>query len=170
MKNSILILLSLLIIVVHVGSGFAEEQQNMSRQEVDNLMRKAGKAYETEEFAEAIDFYRQAADWGNAWGQNNLAWILATFRQADLRDGKLALYYALEAVKQEPKNPAFVRTLAAAYARNDDFEKAIAAQEKMLRLIDNDTKLSDELREQIRTDHQEKLALYRQHEAYTDPK
>lgn len=169
MKKYTLVLLSLLLLIVHTGLGLAEEQQKMSREEVDNLMRKAGEAYEAEEFAEAIDFYRQAAEQGNAWGRNNLAWILATFRQADLRDGKQALHYAFEAVKQEPNNPAFVRTLAAAYARNDNFEKAIAAQEKMLELTDEDTKLSDELKEQIRADHQEKLDLYRQHKAYVDP-
>ena len=169
MKNSILIFFSLLTLIVHPGLSSAEKQQQLSRQEVDELMRKAGEAYQAEKFTEAIAFYRQAADWGNAWGRNNLAWILATFRKEELRDGEQALHYALEAVKQEPKNPAFVRTLAAAYARNGEFDDAIAAQEKMFELIDGDTKLSDELKEHIRADHQEKLELYRQGKAYVDP-
>ena len=168
MKNAVVISLSLLL-SIYAGLSIAE-QPKRSRQEINELMRKAGIAYEAGQFNRAIELYRQAADRGNAWGQNNLAWILATFRQAELRDGKLALHYALEAVKQESKNPAFIRTLAAAYARNGDFKKAIDAQQKMLELIDENTRLSDDLKEQIRADHQEKLAFYRQDKAYVDPK
>ncbi|PID56694.1 hypothetical protein CSB45_10730 [candidate division KSB3 bacterium] len=147
----------------------ALQAEELTSKDVDVLMRKASEAYKAEQIAEAIEFYRQAADWGNAWGQNNLAWILATFRQEKFRNGSLALYYARKAADQEPKNPAFVRTLAAAYARIGDFDKAVALQKRMLELTEAVTTLSDELKETIRADHQGKLDLYQRGYAYIDP-
>jgi tetratricopeptide (TPR) repeat protein len=57
---------------------------------------------------------------------NNLSWVLATSPNDELRDGKRALEYALEACKlTNYEKPHILSTLAAAYAESGDFEKAI---------------------------------------------
>ena len=152
------------------GGLFAEEPPGKSQPDVNQLMAAAAESYAQGKYAEAIAHYRQAADSGNAWGQNNLAWIYATVKQPELRDGAKAVAYALKATAQEPQNAAFCRTLAAAHARAGQFEKAIAAQEKFLALLAADQTLAAELKQQLRADHQAKLALYRKQQAYVDDK
>ena len=57
---------------------------------------------------------------------NNLAWVLCTTTNDDLRDGKRALGYAEEACKlTDYKKPHILSTLAAAHAEVGDFEKAM---------------------------------------------
>lgn len=143
---------------------------DVARQQADEFMKQAGQAYAAEQFAEAIARYRQAADLGNAWGQNNVAWMYATFRDAQFRDGAFAVAYALKATTQEPANAAFVRTLAAAYARVGEFDKAIAAQQRFIELLTDDQILTDAVKAELRDDHAEKLKRYQSHEAYVDDK
>lgn len=160
-------MLAALLILVMASAGRAAEQ-HVTREQIDEWMKQSAELYAKGEFAESIKFGRMAADHGNAWGQNNVAWVLATCRDPEVRDGKLAVQYALQAVEQEPNNYAFVRTLAAAYARNGEFDKAIAAQERANELFQDDKMFTGETREQLRKDNAEKLARYRKHEAYVD--
>lgn len=146
----------------------AAECQYETQAEVDDLMRQAAQLYTDEQYDEAIALYRQAADCGNAWGQNNVAWLYATFKDARLRDGKLAVYYARQATEQEPRNSHFFRTLAAAYARNGQFDKAVEAQRTALELLSDDTQFSEEVKAELRVDNERKLRLYQQHKAVVD--
>ena len=157
-----------LLILFMANAGRAAEQQDVSREQIDEWMKQSAELYAKGEFAESIKFVRMAADHGNAWGQNNVAWVLATCRDPEARDGKLAVQYALQAVEQEPNNYAFVRTLAAAYARHGDFDKAIATQERADELFQHDKMFTGDTREQLRQDNAAKLELYRKHEAYVD--
>jgi tetratricopeptide (TPR) repeat protein len=57
---------------------------------------------------------------------NNLAWLLATSPENDLRDGKRAVKLALQAGElSKHKKPHILSTLAAAYAESGDYTKAV---------------------------------------------
>lgn len=80
------------------------------------------------DLAGAIDDYRRdvALDPGDAKAHNNLAWLLATAEPPSLRDGRQAVAAGLRANElTEWTNSVYVGTLAAAYARNGDYAKAV---------------------------------------------
>jgi len=71
----------------------------------------------------------------NAAAQNDLAWLLATSRNPDLRNGRRALELALRADKASSGgDPYLLDTLAAAYAETGDYRKALATARKALTL------------------------------------
>jgi tetratricopeptide (TPR) repeat protein len=66
---------------------------------------------------------------------NNLAWVLAAFPEASIRNGDKALKLADRANQLSgSKDPAVLRTLAAAYAENGRFTEAMATAESGLQL------------------------------------
>jgi tetratricopeptide (TPR) repeat protein len=66
---------------------------------------------------------------------NNLAWVLAAFPEASIRNGDKALRLAESANQLSGgKDPAVLRTLAAAYAENSRFAEATATAESGLQL------------------------------------
>lgn len=72
---------------------------------------------------------------------NNLAWVLATSPEDDLRDGQRAIELATRACEiTEYKTPHVLSTLAAAYAESGDFENAIKWSQKAVELNDPENK------------------------------
>jgi tetratricopeptide (TPR) repeat protein len=62
---------------------------------------------------------------------NNLAWMEATCPDAEYRDGKAAVERATKVCQLSGwRLKEYASTLAAAYAENGDFDKAIAIAEK----------------------------------------
>jgi len=63
---------------------------------------------------------------------NNLAWVLATAKDSRVRDGARAVACARSALRSG-REPAWLDTLAAAWAECGEFERAIAAEEEAWR-------------------------------------
>jgi Flp pilus assembly protein TadD len=87
------------------------------------------------QYAQAIADYNKAMEINPEYAvaYNNLAWLLATAKAHEYRNGKKAVELALRACElSDWKNPIFWGTLAAAYARVGDFDNATKWQEKAL--------------------------------------
>ena len=71
---------------------------------------------------------------------NNLAWLLATCPNPDLRDGQRAMQLAQRACElTEWKEHNLLDTLAAAYAQLGEFDRAIDYQTKAIELAPKKT-------------------------------
>ncbi len=129
-----------------------------------NYVRGRGRAYYLKgEYDRAIEDFDQAIrlkpDDANA--MNTMAWILATARNTDIRDGHEAVRLAQEAIRLIDA-PAFRDTLAAAYAVAGQFDDAVAEQERaveMLRTAGRDDEIAD---------FQNRLDLYRYGQPYRE--
>jgi protein O-mannosyl-transferase len=87
--------------------------------------------------AEAIQHYNKALELApkSIPALTNLAWLLATSRDASLRNGMKAVELAKQADQLvEGTNALVLRTLAAAYAENGDFAEAIRTARSSMQL------------------------------------
>ena len=84
----------------------------------------------------ALPWLAQAAEAENPIAHNDYAWLLATNPDDTIRDGALALSYAQRAVAKV-QTPAYLDTLAAAYAELGQFAEAVATQEQAIALVDD---------------------------------
>ena len=104
-----------------------ENPELQTRTELAIQLDKAG------EFAEALQAYREAARLypNDPMALNNLAWSLAANSRQELRDGKEAVQLAGKAVELTgQQQPVFMGTLAAAYAEDGQFAKAVEMAKK----------------------------------------
>ncbi len=104
--------------------------------------------------AEAIQHYEKALDLSprSIPTLTNLAWLLATSRDASLRSGRKAIELAAQADQLVGgTNTLVLRTLAAAYAENGEFAKAIQTARSAMQLarMQRDESLTRDLDQQI---------------------
>ena len=96
--------------------------------EVARQLQRAGQLEGEGKIEAAIKTYRQAlaVDSNNPVALNNLAWILTTADQPELRDEQEAVKLATRAVELTDRTePIMIGTLAAAYAETGQFADAV---------------------------------------------
>jgi tetratricopeptide (TPR) repeat protein len=103
---------------------------------------------------EGLAYWKQALnkDPNNLQVLNDTAWVLATSRDAALRDGNAALLLAEHAVElTSQQEPAILGTLAAAYAESGRFEKAIELEQRAtdLAMQQGNARLAQSLNERL---------------------
>lgn len=93
---------------------------------------------------------------------NNLAWLMATCTEAEFRNGEEAVKYATKACEYTGwENGNIIDTLAAAYAEDGQFEKAVMWQEKAIELGD----MSNQF---IYVQFKQRLEMYLHEEPYRE--
>ena len=76
-----------------------------------------------------------AIDPDNGNALSNLAWVMATYPDASIRNGEKAVAFAKRAVSiSDQRSPIILRTLAAAYAENQRFPEAIEIAQQAERM------------------------------------
>jgi len=83
-----------------------------------------------------VGYHKKSADMGFLHGQNDYAWLLATSPEAKDRDGREAVRLAERAVRQR-RDCNTLDTLAAAFAEDGQFEKAVEAQKESIQKLKN---------------------------------
>lgn len=108
----------------------AAEQRNAQAQFNLGFMFEKGQGV-ARDYAGALKWYRRAAEEGHEYAANNIAWILATARDAEFRNGEEALRLAQKSLASGD-DPVVIDTLAAAYAEVGQFEEAVAEQKRAI--------------------------------------
>ncbi|MEN7343093.1 MAG: hypothetical protein AAAFM81_09115 [Pseudomonadota bacterium] len=80
---------------------------------------------------------------------NRYAWLLATTRRKELRNGELALAMLLPLKEKIASDGYIMDTLAAAYAADGQFPLAVEAQTKALALVDADVAENQSVAERL---------------------
>jgi TPR repeat protein len=151
----------------------AAEQRYTAAQSALGAMYAEGLGV-PQDYAMAVEWLRKAAEQGNVSSLNGLAWLYATCPNTSFRDPKKALEFALEALAKEggksedSNNYTLLDTLAAAYARNDDFAKAIETQEKVVALLGTAKELPADAKRKLLEGAESRLKLYKTNTAYVD--
>ena len=135
----------------------AEQDDRVAQYRLGSLIFQPAQQDKT---ATALYWFERAASAGHLGGENNAAWILSTSKHDRIRDGALALHLAQRAVAQA-ENPGTLDTLAAAYAENGDFARAIATQRSAIAAISSDT-------ENLRAELAGRLAKYEAREPWRE--
>ena len=114
---------------------------------------------------EALAAYEKACQLEpeNDFPLNNLAWYLATYDDDRVRNPAKALVLAKRADElTKHKNPGVMDTLAAAYAANGDFDKAVEITSQAMNLCGSAEA------EPLRKELESRLVLYENGKAYID--
>ena len=123
------------------------------------------------DFGEAIKWLEKSNE-PDAW--HALAWILATCPEERYRDGRKAVAFAESALNKisseedtTSEQANIIGTLAAAYARIGQFDKAVAMQRKAIDLLRGETSGSESEEKRLGKFRQ-RLDLYSNRQAYVD--
>ena len=92
---------------------------------------------ERKQTAAALVYYQRALaiDPGDLTVMNNVAWQFATHPQGQVRDAKAAVKWSVRAAQATKfANPGVLDTLAAAYASDGQFDKAVEVMERAIQM------------------------------------
>lgn len=130
-------------------------------------MRKLGGFFK-QDTTQAISWYKKAIDQNHIPAYNGLAWLYATSSDPNHQNGKMAISYAQKCLKYNRNYWQYHDTLAAAFARDNQFAKAIQSQKEAIELLENDKKLNKEKFEMHLKETKDRLALYKSNKCYTE--
>jgi len=104
---------------------------------------------------------------------NSLAWIYATAADEACRDGKKAVecaqrVIAMVGMKPDEPHAKTVDILAAAYARDGQFDKAVEAEQKALELVKTAASLPDARKQELAEAFEQRLHLYESRTSYVE--
>ena len=119
-----------------------------------NLVMSGDFFYRKKDYKSAIDYYQQQLkiNPNSMDALNNLAWILATCSDENIREPALAIEYAKKACElSNYKIPGYIDTLATGYAANYQFTKAQNMAKIALGMaqMQNDPLLADQLQSRL---------------------
>lgn len=125
------------------SENYQEAIKNLDRaidlnQKVAEAYANRGVAYDSlGNYRQAIQDFDRAIELNpkDAMAYNGLAWLYATARRTEFRNGKLAIQYAQKALELKKETPEYMDTLAAAYAESSRFEEAVAMQERAIAIL-----------------------------------
>ena len=132
-----------------------------AHQTLGELLQSQGK------LVEALKHFRRALALkpGSVALMNNVAWVLATHPDQEVREADEALQIAQRAANETGQaNPVVLDTLAAAYANADQYDQAAVIAMSALKLLTEPDQAA--ARKKIR----ERLELYEQGQPYREPR
>ncbi len=112
----------------------------------------------------AIGYFQRAVDGGSVTARNDLAWLLATADQPELRDGRRAVAL-IRPIALVSGRWQYLDTLAAAWAAAGNFDAAVAAAGRAIEAARHDAGGATWGRAGL----ERRLALYRAGRAYIQP-
>ena len=114
--------------------------------------------------AEALDFWRKAiAKEDSEMAVNNFAWVLCTSSFDDVRNPAEGLRVAAKLGKPEDNVSGTIDTIAACYAANSDYTRAVELQELVIEL-----QIKFGASDESMADMRQRLDLYRQRKSYIE--
>lgn len=114
-----------------------EEEKRLAyqrEQEGERALNAASASLKRGLYSEAVSELEKSISFGNLLALNELAWHFAVCADPRQHNGKRAIELALSATQREPENAGYSDTLAAAYARDNQFDKAVSTQVRALSL------------------------------------
>jgi tetratricopeptide (TPR) repeat protein len=120
------------------------------------------------DFEHGMAALKEAADRGFDGAQNSLAWNYAAAKEPRFRDGKKAVAYAEKAVAQFHYYQ-YLDTLAVAFARDGQFERAAKIETEALGLLQKDTERPAADRVDAEGRFRGRIALFQARQPFTEP-
>lgn len=131
----------------------ADLKQQAGDSSLAEALELYNESYQADSWEEQSELLKRslAADPSFYWSHNNLAWHLAAATDSDERDGAAAVKHALKACELDGYHySGLLDTLAAAYAENGQFDKAVHWIQKAISNSTEDTSELEGLLERYR--------------------